>query len=107
MKKILSLLAYGFLLITIWSICFLGAGMADSYTAVMGLAFTFLSAYFLQREYDFDLSLSDKWLVMAFPILFLCALYVNLYDIGYFRLRQIDFGSVYVVFFYRQITIRS
>jgi hypothetical protein len=46
MKKILSLLAYGFLLITIWSICFLGAGMADSYTAVMGLAFTFLSAYF-------------------------------------------------------------
>ena len=82
----------------------MGAGMADSYTAVMGLAFTFLSAYFLQREYDFDLSLSDKWLVMAFPILFLCALYVNLYDIGYFRLRQIDFGSVYVVFFYRQIT---
>jgi thioredoxin-related protein len=104
MKKKLSLLAYGLVLITIWSICFLGAGMADTYTAVMGLAFTFLSAYFLQREYDFDLSLSDKGLVMSMPTLFLCALYVTLYDYNYFRLRSFDFGSVYTVCFYRQIT---
>jgi len=104
MKKKLTLLAYSFVLITIWSICFLMAGMVDSYTAAMGLSFTFLSSYFLQREYDFDLSLSDKWLILALPTLFLFALYINLYDVGYLRLRRLDFGSLYVVFFYRHIT---
>ncbi len=103
MKKKLFLLLYGFVLISIWGACFLANGLADTYTAIMGLAFTFLSIYFLQKEYDFKLSVSDKWAVLTLPILFLCSLYTVLYDTGYFKMRNFNFGAWYLNLFYRHI----
>ena len=47
------MLTYGFVLISMWSACFVMGGMSNSYTAAMGMSFTFLSIYFLQKEYDF------------------------------------------------------
>jgi thioredoxin-related protein len=103
MKKKLSLLLYGFVLINVWSICFLASGMADVYTAAMGLVFTFLSIYLLQKEYDFKLSALDKWMVMALPILYLCYLYTVLYDTGYFKVHNYNFVAWYQLLFYKHI----
>ncbi len=103
MKKKIALLAYGFVLISIWSICFVASSMADTNTAVMGLAFTFLSVYFLQKEYDFKLSISDKWAVMAFPILYLGSVYTILYDNGYFNMLTLNFVAWYQLLFYLHI----
>ena len=77
--------------------------MSDTYTAAMGLSFTFLSLYFLQKEYDFKLSVSDKWIIMAFPILFIFALYFTLFDYGYFKIRVFDFVTLYQILFYLHI----
>lgn len=79
------------------------AGMADTYTAAMGLIFTPLSVYFLQKEYDFKISLSDKWAIMIFPLLYLCFMYVTLYDQNYFKMRSINFVAFYQVLFYLHI----
>jgi thioredoxin-related protein len=103
MKKKIYFLIYGFTLITIWSCCFLGAGMADANTAVMGLVFTPLSVYFLQKEYDFKLSLSDKWAIMILPVLYLCSFYYILYDQNYFKMRSYNFVAFYQVLFYLHI----
>lgn len=77
--------------------------MADTNTAAMGLTFTFLSIYFLQKEYEFNLSIPDKWAVMAFPILFLCATYFVLFDYGYFKINTYDFITLYQILFYKHI----
>lgn len=79
------------------------SSMADVYTAVMGLVFTFLSIYFLQKEYDFKLSAWDKWVVMALPILYLCYLYTVLYDTGYFKAHNYNFVVWYQLLFYKHI----
>lgn len=100
MKRKGLLLIYGFVLISIWSICFLGAGMSDSYTAAMGLSFTFLSIYFLQKEYEFKLSISDKFVILAFPIVHLCSIYFVLFDNNYFAFRSINFVALYQLLFY-------
>lgn len=102
-KKKLALLLYGFALINIWSICFLSSGMVDHYTVAMGLSFTALSLYFVQREHDFNLSRSDKWVIMACPILLLCLTYYTLYDYGYFTMRRLDFVGLYQLLFYLHI----
>ncbi|MCC7506412.1 MAG: hypothetical protein IT259_13985 [Saprospiraceae bacterium] len=57
MKKKITLLLYGLALITVWGSCFLDARKANAYTAAMGLSFTFLSVYFLQKERNFDLNM--------------------------------------------------
>lgn len=103
MKKKLALLLYGFALINIWSICFFASGMVDHYTIAMGLSFTALSLYFVQREYDFNLTRSDKWVVMVCPILFLCMTYYTMYDFGYFKIQRLDFVGLYQLLFYLQI----
>jgi thioredoxin-related protein len=77
--------------------------MADTYTAAMGLVFTPLSVFFVQKEYDFKLSLSDKWALLIFPILYLVIFYVNLYDQNYFRMRSYNFVAFYQVLFYLHI----
>lgn len=79
------------------------SGMADTNTAIMGLIFTFLSVYFLQKEFDFKLSTSDKWTVLALPILFLGYLYTVLYDIGYFKMHTLNFVAWYQLLFYLHI----
>jgi len=103
MQKKMFLLLYGLVLISIWSTCFLAATMADVYTAVMGLVFTFSSVYFLQKEYDFKFNLSDKWAVLTLPVLFLCSLYTVLYDTGYFKMPNFNFVSWYQLLFYKHI----
>lgn len=79
------------------------SGMSDSYTAAMGLTFTAGSIYFLQKEYDFKLSLTDKWAILIFPILHLIALYVILYDQNYFKMRTLNFAALYQLLFYLHI----
>jgi thioredoxin-related protein len=103
MKKKIVLLLFGLLLISIWSACFLNAGMADDKTAFMGLVFTPLSAYFLQREYDFKLSVWDKWAVAILPVLYVFALYFTLFDLNYFKMHTYSFPAFYQLFFYLHI----
>lgn len=103
MKKKLALLAYGFVLISIWSICFLSYGMVNEKTAFMGLVFTPLSVYFLQREYDFTLSLWDKRTIAILPALYVFALYYTLYDLNYFKMQLNNFPAFYQLFFYLHI----
>jgi thioredoxin-related protein len=97
MKKRAFLLLYGFVLITIWGICFLGRGMSDSYTAAMGLSFTFISAYFLQKEFDFKLDLRDKIAVSIFPVLYIVAVYFVLFNNNQFSLKKYN---LYQLLFY-------
>ncbi|MDX2136319.1 MAG: TlpA disulfide reductase family protein [Saprospiraceae bacterium] len=78
MKRKISLLAYGLMLVLIWGICFLGSGMSDPYTAAMGLSFTFISIYFLQKKYDFKLTYGDKVAVVLFPLLYVILVYYTL-----------------------------
>ncbi len=85
MKKKITLLLFGFFLMTLWSMCFMGSGMSDFYTAAMGLSFTFLSLYFLQKHYHFGLGIGDKIALCVFPILYGLATYLVLYDNGYFN----------------------
>ncbi|MBL7808323.1 MAG: TlpA family protein disulfide reductase [Saprospiraceae bacterium] len=77
--------------------------MADKVTAAMGLAFTFLSAYFLQRQYGFSLSKVDKCIVALFPLIFLIGLYNSLIDFGYFRFKMYNFSAIFQTVFYLQI----
>lgn len=97
MKKKITLLLFGFCLMILWSICFMITGMSDSYTAAMGLSFTFLSLYFLQKAYHFDLSAGDKIAILAFPILYDIGAYFVLYDNGYFNPNK---RSSYQLLFY-------
>jgi thioredoxin-related protein len=97
MKKKIIFLIYGLLLISIWSVCFMTSGKSDAYTAIMGMLFTFLSSYFLQKEYDFKLTVLDKITLAAFPILYLSASYFVLFDRGYFSTSKHGF---YMVWFY-------
>lgn len=99
MKKI-SLVTYSFLLSAIWGACFLSLDMADNYTAALGLSFTFLSSYFLQRQYQFNISLADKLIILAIPAIFLIGLYVQLFDFGYFWSDSSGFSSLYMRSFY-------
>jgi thioredoxin-related protein len=102
MKKILLLL-YGFILAAIWGACFLDSQLADNVSAAMGLAFTFLSVYFLQRQYKFNLSVADKGTVVSIPLVFLIMLYTNLIDYGFFRFKMYDFSAIYQIVFYLQL----
>jgi len=103
MKRKILLLAYGFVLITIWGICFLDNNMSDAYSSAMGLSFTFLSVYFLQKEYGFKLSSSDKLVVLALPTLFLIAVYALLFNSKYFVSPTFSFVNLYLNLFYLQL----
>jgi len=100
MKRKIALLAYGFLLISVWSLCFAIKDKTNSYTAAMGLAFTFFSIYFLQKEFDFRLSFSDKLTVAALPILYLLSTYFVLYEKGTFDTPTYNFVNLYQILFY-------
>ncbi|HAD12772.1 MAG TPA: hypothetical protein DCF33_10080 [Saprospirales bacterium] len=103
MKKKIIFLGYGFILASIWGVCFLDANMADKATAAMGLAFTFLSVYFLQRQHRFSLSNVDKCIVASIPLFFLIGLYTTLIDFGYFRFKTYNFPAIYQTVFYLQL----
>lgn len=103
MKRKISFLAYGFVLITVWSVCFLDRTLSDAYTSAMGLSFTVLSVYFLQKSYDFKLSASDKIAVLALPTLFLIAVYVLLFNSKYFQSPAFNLINLYINLFYLQI----
>jgi len=99
MKRKIIFFGYGVLLAAIWGHCFLDL-KADSYTAALGLSFTFLSAYFLQKEYNFELSFPDKLCILAFPLFCLVILYYNNYAHGLLTEAQ---KSWFFVLFYFQI----
>jgi thiol-disulfide isomerase/thioredoxin len=98
--KKFALFFYGFTMASIWSACFLDGHMADGYTAALGLSFTFLSIYFLQRQLKFSLTLVDKLMILIMPVVFLVGLYVNLTDFGYFWSDAAGFSRWYMVSFY-------
>ena len=99
MKRRIIFLIYGFVLISVWSICFVGYKQSDDYTSAMGLSFTFLSIYFLQKEYDFKLSLSDKLFVIAFPVLYLISWYFIIFNTYFTNFKY----SLYFKLFYIHI----
>lgn len=99
MKKKITLLLYGLALITVWGSCFLDAQKANAYTAAMGLSFTFLSVYFLQKERNFDLKTADKLLTILLPAVYLIVFYATSYERFYNK-----FGhDRYYAFFYIHI----
>ncbi len=100
MKRKIIFFSYGVLLAAIWGHCFLDPGGADSYTAVLGLSFTFISAYFLQKEYNFELSFADKLCILALPIFCIIILYYNHYTQDNLTKTQ---KSWFFVLFYFQI----
>jgi len=81
----------------IWSMCFMGSGMSDGYTAAMGLSFTFLSVYFFQQKYRFQVGFWGKAAILAFPVLYGVATYVTLASNGYFSEKR---HNAYQMFFY-------
>lgn len=97
MKRKIFFTAFGLVLVTIWGICFLGNGISDSYTAAMGLSFTFIGVYLLQKEYDFNLSVRDKAALVFFPLLYVISLYYVLFDNGYFTSKKYN---LYQTLFY-------
>ena len=99
-KRKIFLLFYSFLLISIWAACFIMKGMTDSYAAAMGMSFTFLSIYFLQKEYDFQLSTSDKVSILIFPFIYLIPLYITLYNNNSLPKFSLDVASLYQNLFY-------
>jgi thiol-disulfide isomerase/thioredoxin len=91
MKNKLVFFAFGFFLIIIWGACFMSAnGLSDAYTAAMGLSFTFLSVYFLQQAYNFNLRFWDKALVLVSPVLYDIAVYFVLWSNGYFTTAKLN-----------------
>ncbi len=77
MKRKIIFLLYGFVLINIWSLCFKeGYLRSNEFTYGLGLSFTFLSSYFIQKEYDFQLSYTDKFCLIILPILYLITEYI-------------------------------
>ena len=100
MKRKIIFVGYGVLLALIWGHYFLDRSEANSYTAAMGLSFTFLSAYFLQKEYNFELSLSDIICIMCFPVATTAILYYNDYSHG---LSIGKYPWIFVLFYYQII----
>jgi thioredoxin-related protein len=90
MKIIFGFLAYSFSIIIIWGACFMANGLSDAYTAAMGLSFTFLSIYFLQQAYHFNLRLRDKGLILVFPVLYDISVYLALWSDGYFTTTKLN-----------------
>jgi hypothetical protein len=84
MQRKLFLLLYSFILMIVWGLSFISVRQADAYTAALGLTFTFLSVYFVQKHYAFDLSRADKLAIVALPACYAAAFYVVLYNGGHF-----------------------
>lgn len=97
MKNKFIYLAYGFFLINIWSLSFMYKGTSDGYTAALGLSFTFLSVYFLQKARDFSLGVSDKAVILLFPVLYAVGAYASLAGFGFFNTRK---RNLYQLLFY-------
>lgn len=102
-KRRLFLIFYSLLLISIWSACFVIIGLPNSYTAAFGMSFTFLSIYFVQKEYDFKLSLSDKALILIFPVIDLIVLYTTIYSNNFLPKFSLNIPSLYQNLFYIHI----
>lgn len=75
-------------------------GNTGFHAAILGMTFTFLSIYFLQKEYDFKLNLADKFFIFIFPTLYLASSYYVLYDKGYFFRKHYNFSDLYQLGFY-------
>ena len=90
MKNKILLLLYGFVLVLVWGICFLGKGMSDAYTAALGLSFTFISSYLVQKEYHFSLDIWDKTAIALFPFLYIIAVYFVLFKNGSFSAEKFN-----------------
>lgn len=54
----------------IWSFGFINLA-ANKTTATLGLIFTVVGTYFLQKEFNFEFSLIDKLIILFFPFLYL------------------------------------
>lgn len=92
-------LLYGIATITVWWLCFLDAQKANAFTSAMGLSFTFLSVYFLQKERGFDLNSTDKILVLLFPVLYMITFYATTFRQFYLKFGQ----DWYYTLFYMHI----
>lgn len=99
-KRKFFLIAYSFLLISIWSACFTMSGLTNSYTAALGISFTFLSVYFLQQEYNFELSRLDKAFILTLPIICLIPIYITLYSSNALPKLSLSIPSLYQNLFY-------
>lgn len=68
MKNYLILLIYSLSLILLWGLCFLSYPEANQITCGIGLVLTFLSTYFIQKEFGFNLKIWEKLILLVFPI---------------------------------------
>lgn len=73
MKK-LKFIFISFLYVLLWGICFLDVE-ADRFSCMAGLLITFISTVYLKKEAVY-LTISDKFVVLSLPILYLVVLVV-------------------------------
>lgn len=96
LKTYFILLAYAFCFVQIWGICFISSQSANELTCGFALAFSFVSSYFIQKDFDFKLDIWQKlffillmmgyssnfingdWILFLFSPLFLGVLFIVL-----------------------------
>ena len=78
MKRKILFLIIGFVLILVWSLCFVSAKQSDEVSSALGLSFTVLAVYFAQREFEFKLGFNDKLCLLFFPVVYWLVFYYNI-----------------------------